>query len=200
MSSSHRIRAAIAAAALLGASGGAFAQDLGTAIGNIFRYGGTTVPAPTRDAAEDAYCPKVGLIEGGAAVRAYSGGKTGDPAALRHQISVGELARECVAREDGSIHVKVGLEARALLGPAGAPGRFDVPVTVVVKRGERILSSKTQRISVAVPQGDTQGRVIVVQDGLLVPPRTGEYEIDVGLIAGAPGAKPDRSTRRDRRG
>jgi hypothetical protein len=190
---------AVGVAAAIVLAGPACAQDLGTTIGNLFKYGGTTVPPPAPRPADDAYCPTVGVIDGGAAIRAYGGGRVGEPSALRHQISVGQLARECVEQPDGSILVKVGMEARALLGPAGSSGRFDVPVTFVIKRGERVLSSKSQRVSLAVPPGDTQGRVVVVQDGLVVPPKTGEYEIDVGLVAGS-APKPERSTRRDRRG
>jgi hypothetical protein len=186
----------LAASAVPGAAG---AQDLGTAISNIFKYGGTTVPPSAPRQEDEVYCPGVGVIEGGAAVQSYTGGRTGDASSLRHQVSLGHLARECVARGDGTIHIKVGLEARALLGPAGAPGRLDVPVTVIVKRGERILSSKTQRVSVAIPQGSTQAQVVVVQDGLVVPPNVGEYEIDVGFVAGA-GGKPEGSTRRGKRG
>jgi hypothetical protein len=195
----HAAWASFAVASLVGAiSGPAAAQDLGTTLSNLFKYGGTTVPPPVPRPADDAYCPWVSVIEGGAAIRAYSGGRTGDASALRHQISLGHLARECVSQEDGSILVKVGVEARALLGPTGSPGRFDVPVTVMLKRGDRILSSKTQRVSLSVPPGDTQGRVVVVQDGLVVPPKTGEYEIDVGLVAGAGGS--ERQARRGKRG
>ena len=182
-------------AALSGAP--ASAQGIGETLSNLFKFGGTTVPPAAPRPTDEAYCPTVGVIEGGAALRAYSGGRTGDPAALRHQISVGQLARECVEQPDGSILVKVGLEARALLGPAGSPGRFDAPVSFVIKRGDRVLSSKSLRIAVAVPPGETQGSAVVVQDGLVVPPRTGEYEIDVGLVQGG---APARSAGRGKRG
>lgn len=183
--------AAFGAAVLLAAP--ASAQGIGETLGNLFKFGGTTVPPAAPRPTDDVFCPPVGVIDGGAAIRAYTGGKVGDPAALRHQISVGQLARECVEQADGSILVKVGVEARALLGPAGAPGRYDVPVTVTVKRGERILASRTQRVSVSVPQGSAQGSVLVVQDGLLVPPRINDYEIDVGLVGGnAPARRAKR--------
>jgi len=191
--------AALALAGALGLAGPAAAQGIGETLSNLFKFGGTTVPPAAPRATDEVYCPWVGVIEGGAAMRAYAGGRVGDPAALRHQISVGQLARECVEQPDGSILVKVGVEARALLGPSGSAGRFDVPVTFTIKRGERVLSSKTQRVSVAIPQGETAGSAVVVQDGLVVPPRMSDYDIDVGLVAGA-GGKPERAARRDRRG
>jgi hypothetical protein len=189
----------IAAACLAGAmaAGPAKAQGIGDTLSNLFKFGGTTAPKEAPREAGDVYCPSVGVIEGGAALRAYTGGKVGEPTALRHQISIGQLARECVEQPDGSIVVKVGVEGRALLGPAGSPARFDAPVTFVVKRGDRILATRTQRISVGVPAGDTQASFVTVQDGLVVPPKTGEYEIEVGLT-GSSGDKPERSARRKR--
>jgi hypothetical protein len=69
----------------------------------------------------------------------------------------------------------------------------------VIKRGERVFTSRTQRVSVSVPAGDTQASFVTVQDGLVVPPNAGEYEIDVGLIGGSgAGEKPERPARRKR--
>jgi hypothetical protein len=74
-------------------------------------------------------------------------------------------------------------------------------VTFVVKKGDRILMTKTQRIAVAIPAGETQGSLIAVENGLVVPPGTGEYEIEVGLVhsAGA-GAPAERRSKKARRG
>ena len=131
-------------------------------------------------------------------MRVFSGGgKTGEPSALRHQISIGQLARECATQPDGSIVVKVGLEGRALVGPAGTAGRFDTPVTFVIKKGSRVLASRTQRVSVAVPPGEARASFIAVEERLVVPPDIGQYEIDVGL--GVSGAAP-RPAQRSRRG
>ncbi|HEX8168339.1 MAG TPA: hypothetical protein VF601_21445 [Beijerinckiaceae bacterium] len=186
-----------AACAAVAAAAPASAQSIGDTLSNLFKFGGTTEPKEAPRETGDVYCPTVGIIEGGAALRAYTGGKVGEPSALRHQIAIGQLARECAEQPDGSILVRVGVEGRALLGPAGQAGRFDAPVTFVLKRGDRILATRTQRISVAVPAGDTQGSFVTVQDGLVVPAGVGEYEIDVGLIART-GEKPERPARRKR--
>jgi hypothetical protein len=172
------------------------AQDLGRRLRSIFGFEESPPPAVSPQAVEDVHCPPVGIIESGTAIRAYSGARVGDPAALRHQISIGQTARECVEEPDGSVLVKVGVEGRVLLGPAGAPGRFDTPVTVQIKRGERILASRTQRVTVSVSQGETQGMFVVVQDGLRVPPGSGDYDIQVGLIAGSGGERPARGAKR----
>ena len=199
----QRLRPAVLYAASLGAAGLALAgpaaaQGIGDTLSNLFKFGGTTVPKEAPRQTGDAYCPSVGLIEGSAAIRAYNNNRVGDPAALRHQISLNQFARECDEQPDGSILVKVGVEGRVLLGPAGAAGRFDAPVTFVIKRGDSILATRTQKVSIAVRAGDTQASFVTVQDGLVVPAKAGEYEIDVGLVAGAGGAKPERAAKRKR--
>lgn len=174
-------------------SGQTSGQESGNWFTNILRYGGTTVPPAAPRPVDDVYCPSVGVIEGGAAMQAFTGGKTGDPSALRHQISLGQIARECQGRDDGSIVVKVGVEGRALIGPAGSSGgRFESPVTFVIKRGDRVLATRTQRVAVAVRAGEMQGSFVAIQDGLVVPPGINDFEIDVGLVSGGKGgpAKP----------
>ena len=175
-------------------------EDSGSWFKNLLRYGGLTVPPPAPKPSDEVYCPSVGVVEGGAAMRAYSGGRTGDASALRHQLSIAQVARECTGQEDGSILVKVGVEGRALIGPAGSAGRFDTPVTFVIKRGDRILASKTQRVAVAVPAGETQASFVAIENNLVVPPGIGEYEIDVGLVPGTGRAAPERRARKGRHG
>jgi hypothetical protein len=165
-------------AALAGVSGLAgplAAQDSGSFLGNLFRFGGTTVPPAAPAPVIEVECPPVGVIDGGAAMRAVAGDT------VRSQISIGRLARECTGRPDGSIAVKVGVEGLVLLGTGGASGRYDTSVRFVVKRGDRVFMTKTRRVAGAIPAGDTQGTFTVVEDGLVVPPGVGEYEIDVGL-------------------
>jgi hypothetical protein len=160
----------------------------GNVFSNLLKYGGTTVPPSQPKELEAAYCPPVDVSEGGAAMRIVAG------ANVRTQISLGRLARECVRREDGSITVKVGVEARVLLGPAGSPGRFDVPVTFLIKHDDKVVSSRSERTTATIEPGEAQGFAQIVVDDLAVPAAmSNDYEIEVGLgaKAKAPGkAKP----------
>src|ERR1700712_578111 len=137
------------------AASGARAEE-GNILSNIFKYGGTTVPPSQAPELEAAYCPPVGVTEGGAALQAM-GGQAGNAASIRTQMSLGRLARECTRRQDGSVSVKVGVEGRVLLGPAGAPGRFDVPLTIVIKYDDKVVTSRSHRTSVTVAPGEAQG-------------------------------------------
>lgn len=145
---------------------------------NIFKYGGTTVPPSQPQDVEPAYCPTVDVSDGGAALRVMAG------ANVRVQISLGRLARECARQPDGSVRVKVGVEARVLLGPAGAPGRFDVPVSFAIKHDEKVVATRVARTTAEISHGEAQGFAQIVVDDLVVPPAmAADYEIEVGLGA-----------------
>jgi hypothetical protein len=184
--------AALGAVALAGcgtSSGG------GASVADMFLFAGSTVPEEASTPTNEVYCPAVGVIEGGAAMQAYVGGRVGEASALRNQISLGQLARECAGQPDGSTLVKVGVEGRALLGAGagGSGGRYDVPVRVVVKKGSTILANRASRASVTIPAGQSQGSFIVIEEGILVPPNAAQgFEIEVGLG----GAGPEQGGRR----
>ncbi len=183
------------AAGLSACSSTSSSEGGGNALSNLLLYGGTTVPPAMANAEDAAYCPAVDVLDGGAALRAY-GGRTGDPDSLRNQLSLSNFARECAAQPDGSILVKVGVEGRALLGPgASGGGRFEAPLRFVIKRGDRILATRFRRVPVTVAAGDTQGSFAVVEEGIVVPPGAGRYEIAVGLGGSAPAERPARRPR-----
>ncbi len=167
----------------LAACSGRSGDSSGASFGERLMLAGPTVPPSLPQETSDVYCPTVGVIEGGAALQAYSGGRVGDAAALRNQITLGQLARECTGQPDGTTMVRVGVEGRALLGAgAGSGGTFNVPVHVVLKRGERVIASRVRTASVSIPAGDTQGSFVIVEEGLLVPAADAQtFDIEVGL-------------------
>jgi hypothetical protein len=173
--------AACLAAALGACTSTSSAGGGGSTFTNFFLYGGATVPPAAPSAAiEVPDCPSVDVGQGGAALPIGAG---------KGQLSISNVARECAGQQDGSVLVKVGVEGRALAGPGGSISRSDVPVYVVLKRGDRILTSRARRVAVSVAPGDIQGSFIMVEEGLVVPPGIGgEFEIQVGLGAVPAGA------------
>jgi hypothetical protein len=168
----------------------------GSTLGNLFAYGGTTVPTAAASAAEEVRCPPVSIAPGGAAVRSYTGGTSGSPEALRYQLSITDVARECARGPNGSIVVKVGVEGRGLVGPAGSAGRFDAPLRFILRRDQTILANRTQRVAVAGPAGELQAPFAVVEEGLVAPSGGGDFEIEVALGAVSAGERPARRARR----
>ncbi|MGY2051102.1 hypothetical protein [Methylobacterium sp. JK268] len=156
---------------------------------NLFRYGGTTKPPEAPPNPDDVYCPVIDIPEGGASVQSGTG------VAIHHQIAIAQVSRECVAGPGGTVTVRVGVQGRALLGPGGAPGRFETPVTVTVKSGTTLIARRSRRASVTIPPGSASATFAVVEDGIAVPAASAaDFEIEVALGAG--GTKPARRGRK----
>ncbi|TVR10597.1 MAG: hypothetical protein EA385_03430 [Salinarimonadaceae bacterium] len=179
-----RFGALIVTAAALSACGSISGDGDGNPIANIFLYGGATVPPAMELPLVDAPCPQIDILPESAALRSYAGAQTN--ANLRSQVSIANVARECVVAEDGaSFSIKVGVELRALLGPRGAPGRFDAPLRIVLRDNTQTFAERRARASVSVPQGATQASVIVIEEDMRVPAEIGSnYLIEVGIEGG----------------
>ncbi len=160
----------------------------GNIFSNLLKYGGTTVPSSRVPEPEAAYCPTVDVPEGGAAMQTLGGRGEGAAGSIRSQATLGRLARECTPQADGTVRVKVGAEVRVLLGPGGAPGRFDVPITFSIRHDEKTVMTRQQRMTVTVAPGEAQGFGSTIEDGLVVPAAlVRDYEIMAGIgRAGAP--------------
>ncbi|MDP4023554.1 hypothetical protein Q8W71_13025 [Methylobacterium sp. NEAU 140] len=185
----RRSRYGILCGALLACLAGPVRAEEGNIFSNLLKYGGTTVPPSQPKELEAAYCPSIDVAEGGAALRTMAGGN------VRTQISLGRLARECARRADGSITVRVGVDARVLLGPAGAPGRFEVPVTIQIKHNDKVIVTRTERASAEIAPGEAQGFATLVSEDIGVPAAmSADYEIEVSL--GAKGKTAPAKARR----
>ncbi|MDB5532286.1 MAG: uncharacterized protein JWO28_601 [Hyphomicrobiales bacterium] len=195
---------ALSAAALLAgcASGTSDPADM---IGNLAArgaFGGS--PAATAQAATpsetNVICPSTELKDGSAAYRVYNGAQTNDN--VRYQYSMGDIARECRVA-GGQILIKVGVEGKVLLGPAGQPSNFNVPVFIGVRAeaGEKMLVSKVYSAAVTIPAGQTQGSFAIISDELAVPftqeNANDDYTVFIGFEG--PGKAPVQRTARARR-
>ena len=155
--------------------------------GDMILTAGVTQVPPQAPETGDVFCPPVTVFEGGAVLQVRGGGDAGS---VRSQIALGDLARECIGQPDGSTLVKVGVEARALLGTGGSAGRYDVPIQVVVKDGSTVFASRSRRVAAAIPAGQTRASVSVVEEGILVPAASANsFEIEVGLGTTAAGRR-----------
>lgn len=82
------------------------------------------------NAQPDVNCPTVEIRRGAATLTIAP---PGDRSAMtvKYQGSFVRAAREC-AVADGNMIMKVGIEGRIVVGPAGGPGRVDVPLRFAV--------------------------------------------------------------------
>jgi hypothetical protein len=182
---SPRRRAGTLALVLAGALGLGGCSTLGlssetgssstSSFGEFFRNSSSTQPQPQAPPSEgDVECPQVEILDGGSAIRVDGGGS------VRHQLSLGQTAREC-RLVGNQISVKIGVEGRALLGPSGTPGTYAAPVRFVIKRGDKVMVSRLQRTTVTIPSGETSAGFIMIEDNLLVPKDGEEMTIVVGF-------------------
>jgi hypothetical protein len=186
LGNSMRIGALLMAASFVGACNTLpdNAEGGGNPLVNIVRYGGTTVPESMPEIIEDAPCPSVDIIAGGAAIRNYTGGQQSN-ANLRSQISIATVARDCIVASDGDYRIQLGVEGRVLLGPRGGPGRYEAPVRIRIRTSSETFVDRVVRVPVTVESGMTQASFIVSEDDLRVPSRAGRnYLIEVGLSSG----------------
>src|SRR6056297_731799 len=163
---------------------GVIRAEEGTPLSKLVRFGSTTAPGLVPDIPEFAPCPQVDVISGGAAIRNYAGAESNQN--LRSQISIANLARECVVSADGQeFIITLGIEGRALLGPRGGPRRYDAPLRIVLRNNSETFEDRRVQASATVEQGASSGTFTLVEDNLTVPAQVGSnYIIEVGLVSG----------------
>jgi hypothetical protein len=136
----------------------------------------------------DVNCPAAEVRRGAATL---SVGPTGERTAMtmKYQASFVRLAREC-AVVDANMVMKIGVEGRVVLGPAGSPGPVSVPLRFAVVQetasgGMRAITTKF--ITVPVDVGATGNTPFVyVEEALSFPlptPTTAldDYTVYVGF-------------------
>jgi hypothetical protein len=172
--------------------------SFGDQVGDFFRG----QPAKTAaDTPADIDCPPVQIREG-AATYALNASSDADQSALslRMQASFAQNARECHVNS-GILTIKVGVEGRIILGPAGSPGDFVVPLRyALVQEGIQPKTIWTKFYAVPVslsPGGPTNMPFTHVMEDMAVPlPKSSEldaYVIYIGFDPNGletPKAKP----------
>jgi hypothetical protein len=106
---------------------------------------------------------------------------------LRYQATFGRTARECIV-QGGTLSIKVGVQGRVILGPAGGAGDTTVPLRVaLVKEGiePKTVWSKLYTVPVSVPPGQLNVPFTHVVEDMAVPMPSGSdldsYVIYVGF-------------------
>ena len=180
------------------------AQSISDKLNSWFFGGSSSQQAPANADANtpaEVDCPGVEVRAGAATLAINSPGAESGPMNTRYQVTIGQTARECAAL-GGVMTMKVGVQGRVLLGPAGGPGRVDIPLRVaVVEEGmnPKPVVSKLYRIAVDVPPGQTSVPFVHVEQDLTFPmPRAAaldNYVVYVGFDPSAAPAKPERKAK-----
>jgi len=145
-------------------------------------------------ASTDINCPEIEVAEGGAAVRV--GGA--ESASVRYQFNLGETARQCDPAGPGRASIKVGVAGNLVIGPAGAPGTYSVPlkIAVIQDADKKPVYAKTYTIQ-ATADASSSGLFRIVADPIEVAMPTlnlaNVYTIKVGFEGGT---RPDAPRRK----
>jgi hypothetical protein len=143
-------------------------------------------------------CPTV-EIRTGAGTLAIAGKPTEAASTdVRFQLTFTQLARQCTL-VGTDIVMKVGVQGRIIVGPAGGPGQVDIPLRYAVVRegaAPRTIATKFKRVSADVASGQSNVLFSDVEESLSFPmPSRSElvaYVVYVGFdqIGEGPAKKP----------
>jgi hypothetical protein len=103
---------------------------------------------------------------------------------LRYQITLGRMAREC-ALVAGNVKMKVGVEGRVVLGPAGGPGQIEAPLRyAVVREGPepKTIVTKVRRVPVVIGASDANVPFADIDDDLTFPMPAKQSEFDAYVV------------------
>jgi hypothetical protein len=117
---------------------------------------------------DDLTCPTVSIRAGAST---YTVGASGQPASgtdVRYQATIGDTARECDYNTyTHQIAIKVGIQGRVIVGPAGAPPTVEVPLRVaVVEDGvsPKTIATKAYVVTVNLSSDDGAPYTFVSDD------------------------------------
>jgi hypothetical protein len=142
----------------------------------------TTGQTPAPDT-QDVDCPRA-TIRDGASTYSIGTGSDTSALALRYQATFGQTARECALR--GNIMtIKVGVQGRIILGPAGGPGQIDIPLRyAVVQEGPepKTIWTKLYRFPVTILEGATNVPFTHVEQDMTFPFPANAADFDAYVI------------------
>ncbi len=148
---------------------GSFRERMSAMLG-----GGSPAPAPASaagTAGADIDCPPVEVRQGTSTLSAAPAGQEPTATNLRYQVSIGQTAREC-AILGATLTIKVGVQGRVVLGPAGSPGPIEIPVRLaLVREGiePKTVWTKLYRVPLTIQPGQTNIPFLHIEEDLTVP-------------------------------
>jgi hypothetical protein len=114
-------------------------------------------------------CPSVAIKTGAGTLAVNAKSQDASANDLRYQLTFLEMARQCFA-DAGAVRIRVGVQGRAILGPAGSPSQVSAPIRyAVVQEGvtPKTIVTKFRRVPVAM---DANGTVFTdIEEDLSFP-------------------------------
>ena len=140
----------------------------------------STSPGPATPTTEDFDCPRIDIRQGASTLLINAAANDPNALGLRYQGTFVRAAREC--RVSGSnVTIKVGVQGRVILGPAGGPGQISIPLRYALVSESltdmKPLWSKLYVIPVTIPPQPPNVSFTNIVEDLTVPiPQPSELE------------------------
>jgi hypothetical protein len=155
------------------ASTGAPAAGTGlSSISDFFSGSSAKAPQAVAGGQANVVCPPVDVRRGAATLSIGSNGEKSSAMTLKYQGSFAREARECSV-VDGNMVMRVGIEGRLVVGPAGGPGQVNVPLRIAVVQetpgGSRAIATKFAIIPVTIPDSTTNNLFTHIEDAVTFP-------------------------------
>jgi hypothetical protein len=149
---------------------------------NFFSSKSDKGPQTVANAQPDVECPFIDIRQGASTLVLPPPPPDGSNEAmtLKYQGSFVRAARECYV-VNGQMVLKVGIQGRVIVGPAGGPGHVDVPLRIAVvdapSSGTKVVATKFIQIPVDVT--DNNGANFShIEEGLSFPLPTPVSQLD----------------------
>ncbi len=190
VSTGYRVPAAVVVAlgaVLAGCSSSMFTTPAST-LTSFFASASTTATGTNAaGVAADFECPSIGIRAGASTLSVKANPSEESAMNLRYQVGIGQTARECKLNGQ-TLTMRVGIQGRIILGPAGEAGQIELPLRLaVVHEGPepKTIFTKLNRVPVTIPPGDSNIQFTTIEEDLSFPmPRGGvidEYIVYVGF-------------------
>jgi hypothetical protein len=147
---------------------------------------------------QDVDCPSVDVRSGAGTLSLGAAGAEPNPTNVRYQVTISQMARECAVL-GATMTIKVGIQGRIILGPAGGPGNVDIPLRLaLVQEGvePKTIWTKLYRVPVTVPEGQTNIPFVHVEEDMTVPVPNSQdleaYVVYVGFDPAGLNLKPEK--------
>ncbi|MGA7430289.1 MAG: hypothetical protein WBW35_07670 [Xanthobacteraceae bacterium] len=155
-------------------------------VANFFSGASDKSPQSVANAQPDVGCPFIDIRQGASTLTLPPPPPDGSNEAmgLKYQGSFVRAAREC-AVNNGQMVMKVGIQGRIIVGPAGGPGHVDVPLRMAVvdapSSGTKVITTKFIQIPVDVPNEDG-ANFSHIEEGFSFPLPTPVSELDKYVV------------------
>jgi hypothetical protein len=149
----------------------------------------TPIPAELKVPSMDDNCPTADIRAGAGTLASGTKGQPTSASDVRYQLSFTDIARQC-ALVGTTVNVRVGVQGRAIVGPAGAPSQIEIPLRyAIVREGvePKTIVTTFRRVPLSMPPGAMNVTFVDIAEDLSFPlPPTEEflaYVVYVGFDA-----------------